>query len=177
MAPASGNFSTTSKKSEELRPTLPERIGSPTATRLAATTDKPFFFKAALKLSSALEIGPHELSGEMIAICFLLPALFAVSSARIVPRAWDGSSKAWVSFEEQEANNRARHDADNVDLIGRKLVVVFGGNAGRRVSKGIRPENGIVIESDVAGMAVHKAHVIDRLVVSDILIAGQAFMP
>src|SRR5664279_4361206 len=79
-------------------------MGSPRSADLTTNGAKPCFLRAAVKVSSALEVGP-QLAGVMMAIRFLAPAARAVSSASTVPSASLDWTRTLASLGAQEVRH------------------------------------------------------------------------
>lgn len=61
--------------------------------------------------------------------------------------------------------------------IGSELIVVIARNLGSGIGERRSADGRLVVEFDVFGVAVHKADVVDGIVVRNILIAKKVFVP
>src|SRR5690349_17510088 len=106
----------------------------------------------------------------------LAPARRTASWASTSARAWLGCNKARTSWFGRQPEKSSR---SSPKLIRRILVIIGLGNICGVVGEGCVAigQGGLVINLDSRGVAIDKADVVDRILIRDILVAGQALVP
>src|SRR5712671_65800 len=61
--------------------------------------------------------------------------------------------------------------------IRRELIVVAAGQVFSGIGVGVGAESGVVVKPDVLGMTIHKTDIVDGIVIRDVFVASQAFVP